>query len=320
MPSSAAARRRSNRLGGPPRAGNTKNSQMYPFRRRGRTTASSGRGTLDTKGGPVINTSAQVIHVSGKAIPGCTAPATASHPRRPGVLVRRRTIGPGITYGYIAGRNAQGARQGAQLMASRPSTCRTAAGSRPPRGAQLPALAGGRPARRTIAVGLQRYAGRRGPRADRARCGALAELLLVEAPRGCTWPGADSPTVRRDTTRGGRSELRRCLYHLEQLLLDLAATAGRAPRLRPDREEQGPCSRSRSRPYAGARARRRRAGRLPADVAGWERAPAARRSPMLLAADGGVAEALVDATATRLTAAGARVTGCSDRGDGAHTG
>ena len=41
-----------------------------------------GAGALDTKGGPVIDPSARVLTPSGEPIPGNTAPATASPPRR----------------------------------------------------------------------------------------------------------------------------------------------------------------------------------------------------------------------------------------------
>jgi succinate dehydrogenase/fumarate reductase flavoprotein subunit len=94
--------------GGPPRAGNTKNSQMYPFASQGPYyCVILGGGTLDTKGGPVINTRAQVVHVSGKVIPGLYGAGNCiASPAGQAYWSGGGTIGPGITYGYIAGRNA----------------------------------------------------------------------------------------------------------------------------------------------------------------------------------------------------------------------
>lgn len=93
---------------GPPRKGNTKNPTMYPFRSSGPYYALMlGGGTLDTKGGPVINTNAQILHVSGNPIPGlygcgnCIAsPAAQAYWSAGG------TVGPGLTYGFIAARHA----------------------------------------------------------------------------------------------------------------------------------------------------------------------------------------------------------------------
>lgn len=64
-------------------------------------------GVLDTNGGPVINTRAQVVDHSGDPIPGlygagnCVASPAGQAYWGPGA-----TIGLGITYGYLAGRNA----------------------------------------------------------------------------------------------------------------------------------------------------------------------------------------------------------------------
>jgi 3-oxosteroid 1-dehydrogenase len=66
-----------------------------------------GAGTLDTKGGPVINTDAQILDMKGLPIPGlygagnCIAsPAGASY------FAGGCTIGLALTYGHIAGENA----------------------------------------------------------------------------------------------------------------------------------------------------------------------------------------------------------------------
>jgi 3-oxosteroid 1-dehydrogenase len=94
--------------GGPPRPGNTKNSQMYPFSPTGPYYCIMlGGGTLDTKGGPVINTNAQVMHVSGKVIPGLYGAGNCiASPAGQAYWSGGGTIGPGLTYGYIAGLNA----------------------------------------------------------------------------------------------------------------------------------------------------------------------------------------------------------------------
>ena len=60
--------------GGPRRKGNAKNSTMYPFKSHGPYYCILiGGGTLDTNGGPVINSRAQVMHISGRPIPGLYA-------------------------------------------------------------------------------------------------------------------------------------------------------------------------------------------------------------------------------------------------------
>jgi hypothetical protein len=94
--------------GMPPRPGNTKNSQMYPFSPSGPYHCIMlGGGTLDTKGGPVINTNAQVMHVSGKAIPGLYGAGNCiASPAGQAYWSGGGTIGPGMVYGYIAGLNA----------------------------------------------------------------------------------------------------------------------------------------------------------------------------------------------------------------------
>ncbi|MEA2525041.1 MAG: 3-oxosteroid 1-dehydrogenase [Thermomicrobiales bacterium] len=93
---------------GTARFGQLKNPTMAPFRSEGPYYCIMVGGmTLDTKGGPVIDTGSRVIHASGQPIPGlygagnCVASPTGQAYWSGGA-----TLGPALTFGHIAGKNA----------------------------------------------------------------------------------------------------------------------------------------------------------------------------------------------------------------------
>jgi hypothetical protein len=93
---------------GPARAGNTANPTMYPFTASGPYHAILiGGGTLDTNGGPKINAKSQVIDSAGRPIPGLYGAGNCiASPAGQAYWSAGGTLGPALTFGYIAGLNA----------------------------------------------------------------------------------------------------------------------------------------------------------------------------------------------------------------------
>jgi succinate dehydrogenase/fumarate reductase flavoprotein subunit len=94
--------------GGTARHATNANPTMAPFRAEGPYHCILiGGMTLDTKGGPVIDTGARVLPVSGQPIPGLYGAGNCvASPSGQAYWSGGGTIGPAITFGYVAGLNA----------------------------------------------------------------------------------------------------------------------------------------------------------------------------------------------------------------------
>jgi hypothetical protein len=95
---------------GPPQKGNTKNPTMYPISDTGPYyCVPLGGATLDTKGGPRINAKAQVIDPQGLPIAGLYGAGNCiASPAGQAYWSAGGTIGPALTFGYLAGLHAAG--------------------------------------------------------------------------------------------------------------------------------------------------------------------------------------------------------------------
>ena len=81
---------------------------MYPISQSGPYFAIMvAAGVLDTNGGPIINAHSQVIDTAGRPIPGLYGAGNCiASPVGQGYWGAGSTLGPALTFGTIAGRNA----------------------------------------------------------------------------------------------------------------------------------------------------------------------------------------------------------------------
>ena len=84
------------------------NFTMYPLSDNGPYHAIIvGAGMLDTNGGPIINARAQVLDTHGRPIPGLYGAGNCvASPVGQGYWGAGSTLGPALTFGTLAGRNA----------------------------------------------------------------------------------------------------------------------------------------------------------------------------------------------------------------------
>lgn len=96
---------------GPAREGNeTGNATMYPIREKGPYYATLVvAGTLDTKGGPRITANGEVLGADDAPIPGLYGAGNCvASPSAQGYWAGGATLGPAMTFGYLAARHAAG--------------------------------------------------------------------------------------------------------------------------------------------------------------------------------------------------------------------